>query len=78
VGLGGLRQRRGTRLGEGVLLRRSLAEPHVLAFHFTHPAAGAAFADLAQVAGTRWAIEVCFAPRVGLDQYEWAVRALIS
>lgn len=58
---------------KGLLLRRSLAAPHELAFYLTHAAHGTALVDLVQVAGTRWAIEACFEAakgEVGLDQYE--------
>ena len=58
---------------KGLLIRRSLAAPHDLAFYLTHAADGTALADLVQVAGTRWTIEACFEAakgEVGLDQYE--------
>lgn len=58
---------------KGLLIRRSIAEPHELAFYLTHAAHGTALADLVQVAGTRWTIEACFEAakgEVGLDQYE--------
>jgi SRSO17 transposase len=64
---------------KGLLIRRSLAAPHELAFYLTHAAAGTALADLVQVAGTRWTIEACFEAakgEVGLDQYE--VRSWIG
>jgi SRSO17 transposase len=64
---------------KGLLIRRSLAVPHELAFHLTHAAHGTALADLVRVAGTRWAIEACFEAargEVGLDQYE--VRSWIG
>jgi len=57
----------------GLLIRRSIAQPNELAFYLTHAADGTALADLVQVAGTRWAIEACFEAakgEVGLDQYE--------
>ena len=63
---------------KGLLIRRSIAQPHELAFYLTHAADGTALADLVRVAGTRWAIEACFEAakgEVGLDQYEvrsWA------
>lgn len=58
---------------KGLLIRRSLAEPHEVAFYLTHAADGTALSELVQVAGTRWAIEACFEAakgEVGLDQYE--------
>ena len=58
---------------KGLLIRRSIAQPHELAFYLTHATDGAALADLAQVAGARWTIEACFEAakgEVGLDQYE--------
>ena len=58
---------------KGLLIRRSVAAPHDLAFYLTHAADGTALADLVQVAGTRWTIEACFEAakgEVGLDQYE--------
>jgi SRSO17 transposase len=64
---------------KGLLIRRSLAVPHELAFYLTHAAHGTALADLVRVAGTRWAIEACFEAargEVGLDQYE--VRSWIG
>ena len=51
---------------KGLLIRRSLAAPHDLAFYLTHAADGTALADLVQVAGTRWTIEAGFPPRTGL------------
>jgi SRSO17 transposase len=58
---------------KGLLIRRSIAEPHELAFYLTHAAHGTALADLVRIAGTRWTIEACFEAakgEVGLDQYE--------
>ena len=58
---------------KGLLIRRSVAAPHDLAFYLTHAVDGTALADLVQVAGTRWTIEACFEAakgEVGLDQYE--------
>jgi len=51
---------------KGLLIRRSLAQPHEVAFYLTHAADGTALADLVRVAGTRWTIEACFPPRTGL------------
>jgi SRSO17 transposase len=58
---------------KGLLIRRSIPEPHELAFYLTHAPNGTALADLVQIAGTRWTIEACFEAakgEVGLDQYE--------
>jgi len=58
---------------KGLLVRRSLAEPHEPAFYLTHAPDGTALSDLVKVAGTRWTIEACFEAakgEVGLDQYE--------
>jgi len=58
---------------KGLLIRRSIAQPHELAFYLTHATDGTALADLVQVAGARWTIEACFEAakgEVGLDQYE--------
>jgi SRSO17 transposase len=58
---------------KGLLIRRSLAQPHEPAFHLTHATDGAALADLAHVAGARWTIEARSAAakgEVGLDQHE--------
>lgn len=58
---------------KGLLIRRSIAEPHELAFWLTHATVGTALVDLVRVAGTRWTIESCFESakgEVGLDQYE--------
>ena len=51
---------------KGLLIRRSIAQPHELAFYLTHATDGTALADLVQVAGARWTIEACFPPRTGL------------
>jgi SRSO17 transposase len=58
---------------KGLLVRRSIARPDEPTFYLTHAPARTALADLARVAGTRWAIETCFEEakgEVGLDQYE--------
>jgi SRSO17 transposase len=62
-----------------LLIRRSVAKPDEVAFSRAYGREGATVADLARVAGTRWAIEEGFrrAKEVGLDQYEvrrWAGR----
>jgi SRSO17 transposase len=59
--------------GEGLLVRRKLAEPDELAFHLTPAPEGTDLATLVRVAGTRWTIEACFEAakgEVGLDGYE--------
>lgn len=55
-----------------LLIRRSLADPAELAFYRAHSREEATVADLACVAGRRWAIEEGFqrAKEIGLDQYE--------
>lgn len=60
-----------------VLIRRSVAKPDELAFYRAFGREETTLAELARVAGTRWAIEEGFqrAKEVGLDQYEvrrWA------
>jgi SRSO17 transposase len=61
-----------------LLLRRSAAQPEEVAFYRAFGRAEATLADLARVAGSRWAIEEGFERakgEVGLDQYEvrsWA------
>lgn len=55
-----------------VLVRRSLTHPEDLAFYRAFGREETTVADLARVAGTRWAIEEGFqrAKEIGLDQYE--------
>lgn len=60
-----------------LLVRRSVSDPQDLAFYRAFGPDDATIADLARVAGTRWAIEEGFqrAKEIGLDQYEvrrWA------
>ena len=60
-----------------LLIRRSLSDPTELAFYRAFGREETTVADLARVAGARWAIEEGFqrAKEVGLDQYEvrrWA------
>jgi SRSO17 transposase len=60
-----------------LLIRRSVSQPEELAFYRGFGRAGTTLEELAQVAGTRWAIEEGFqrAKEIGLDQYEvrrWA------
>jgi SRSO17 transposase len=59
--------------GQWLLARRSLADPDDLAFYVCSGPAAATLAELARVAGTRWAVEECLEAakgEVGLDQYE--------
>jgi SRSO17 transposase len=59
--------------GYWLLARRSPRDPTDLAYYVCFGAAATALADLARVAGQRWAIEDCLAAakgEVGLDQYE--------
>ena len=59
--------------GYWLLVRRSLADPGELGYYVCYGPAGTTLAEMARVAGTRWAIEECFEEakgQVGLDQYE--------
>ena len=59
--------------GYWLLARRSIAKPTELAYYVCFGPAGTTLAELARVAGTRWAIEECFEEakgEVGLDEYE--------
>lgn len=56
-----------------VLLRRSVADPTEITAYVCFCPAGTTLADLVQVAGARWTVEICFEAakqEVGLDQYE--------
>lgn len=56
-----------------LLVRRSISPKAELAFYLSNAGAEATLLKLAQVAGTRWTVEQCFAEakgEVGLDQYE--------
>jgi SRSO17 transposase len=55
-----------------LLIRRSVSKPDEVAFYRAFGPATMTVADLARVAGTRWAIEEGFqrAKELGLDQYE--------
>jgi SRSO17 transposase len=58
-----------------LVVRRSLDEPHDLAYYIAYGPAETSITQLLQVCGERWQIEECFAQakgEVGLDQY--AVR----
>ncbi|MDQ3124210.1 MAG: IS701 family transposase, partial [Pseudomonadota bacterium] len=59
--------------GRWLLIRRSVAEPTEVAYFLCGGPPGTTPRDLARVAGTRWAIEECFALAkggCGLDEYE--------
>lgn len=49
----------------GLLIRRSLKEPDKLALYLTLAPVSTSLAELVRVAGTRWAVEACFPPRIG-------------
>jgi SRSO17 transposase len=56
-----------------LLVRRSIARPRELAFYLCHTLHPVSLARLAQVAGTRWAVEECFQAgknEAGLDHYQ--------
>ncbi|MFE0420830.1 IS701 family transposase [Streptomyces tendae] len=56
-----------------VLARRSLARPEEIAYYLAYAPVGTEVAELARIAGSRWAIEECFQAaknECGLDQYE--------
>ena len=56
-----------------VMARRSLSDPGDLAYYLAYAPVGVEVAELARIAGSRWAIEECFQAafaRCGLDQYE--------
>ena len=59
--------------GHWLLIRRSIANPGVLAYFVCFGPDVTALEELVRVAGTRWTIEECFEEgtgQVGLDQYE--------
>ncbi|MEU2235058.1 IS701 family transposase [Streptomyces vietnamensis] len=56
-----------------VLARRNLTRPNEIAYYFAYAPVARTVADLARVAGMRWAIEECFQAaknECGLDEYE--------
>ena len=56
-----------------LLVRRGLGEKQELAYYVACAPAGTSLVEMVKVAGSRWAIEECFASakgQVGLDQYE--------
>lgn len=60
-------------LAHWLIIRRSLHLPHELAYYHAYAPATSSLADLVQVAGTRWQIEMGFEQakgEVGLDHYE--------
>ena len=60
-------------LQKGLLVRRSLSDASEQAYYFTHAPKGTPLKKLAEVAGSRWAIEECFQQakgQTGLDEYE--------
>jgi SRSO17 transposase len=63
--------------GEGferwLLIRRSITDPGELAYYLCFGPAGTTIDQLVRIAGSRWAIEECFASaknETGLDQYQ--------
>ncbi|MDX2939556.1 IS701 family transposase [Streptomyces ipomoeae] len=55
------------------MARRSVSRPDDIAYCLAHAPAGTSVSELAEVAGSRWAIEACFQSaknECGLDQYE--------
>ena len=59
--------------GYWLLARRSLSDPTDLAYYVGFGPAETPLAELVRVAGSRWAIEICFEEakgEVGLDEYE--------
>ena len=56
-----------------LLIRRSINDPTDLAYYLCFGPAGTAIGQLVRIAGTRWAIEECFASaknETGLDHYQ--------
>ncbi|MFI9781651.1 IS701 family transposase [Streptomyces sp. NPDC051956] len=56
-----------------VLARRSLSDPGETAYYLAYAPVDAGIAELARVAGSRWAVEECFQAaknECGLDEYE--------
>jgi hypothetical protein len=55
------------------MARRSLSDPGELAYYLAYAPVGIELAELARIAGSRWAIEECFQAaknECGLDEYE--------
>lgn len=64
---------RGAGFERWLLIRRSPHDPARLAYHFAYAPEGTTLAEMAAAAGTRWAIEECFARAkddLGLDHCE--------
>ena len=64
-----------------LLVRRSTSDPEEVTFYLTHAPDGTTLAELARVAGLRWAIESLFEQakgEVGLDQYGGAVLGRVA
>jgi hypothetical protein len=56
-----------------VMARRSLSDPGEIAYYLAYAPVGVELAELARIAGSRWAIEECFRAaknECGLDEYE--------
>ncbi|MGW9454348.1 IS701 family transposase [Streptomyces sp. NPDC055632] len=56
-----------------VMARRSLSDPEEVAYYLAYAPVGVEIAELARIAGSRWAIEECFQAaknECGLDEYE--------
>ncbi|GGX36803.1 hypothetical protein GCM10010383_78430 [Streptomyces lomondensis] len=56
-----------------VMARRSLSDPEDVAYYLAYAPVGIEIAELARIAGSRWAIEECFQAaknECGLDEYE--------
>jgi SRSO17 transposase len=58
---------------KGLLVRRSVSDPTEMAYYLTHAPTSTTPKRLVEVAGSRWAVEECFAQakgECGLDHYE--------
>ena len=61
---------------KGLLIRRKIKQPSEFTFYLTLSPTTTTLAELVQVAGRRWTVEVCFEAakgEVGLDQYKGAL-----
>lgn len=59
--------------GHWLLARRSITDPHEIAYYICYGPADTEPAELVRVAGSRWAIEECFQTaknETGLDHYQ--------
>lgn len=62
-----------------VMGRRSMSDPGELAYYLAYAPVGAEIAELATVAGSRWAIEECFqAAKNECGLYEYEVRRYVG